>query len=216
MSLPPLLIQAGALVLFLLAVVLRPVAQGVGPSEGLPVLSVRPTLTPAIVLGLALAYAFSLVWLAVRWHRFVLLNERAHPLSPPPRAAMWRYVGIGVTGGGGSLAFVIVLILMFLASALMLVLGTALPGATIGAPHPLRAAWNGMKPAGGVVLLLTIAGSLLNWLAQVALELLQRSDVVPVGVYLGIGLILYWLSMLFSLSVPTTLWGHFVEGRPLR
>ncbi len=55
MSPPPLLIQAGALVLFLLAAVLRPVAQGVGPSEGLPVLSVRPTLTPATVLGLALA-----------------------------------------------------------------------------------------------------------------------------------------------------------------
>ncbi len=40
-----------------------------------------------------------------------------------------------------------------------------------------------MKHAGGVVLLLTIAGSLLNWLAQVGLELLQRSDIVPVGVY---------------------------------
>lgn len=50
-------------------------------------------------------------------------------------------LGIGVTGGGGFLAFVTVLILMFLASALMLALGTAaLPGAAIRAPHPRRAA----------------------------------------------------------------------------
>lgn len=191
--------------------------------------------TPLIVL-MILGFAICGVWLAVRWHRFVLLDERAHPLSPPPAAAMWRYVGFalivplaalplllvtflfmaaGVNLGLGLPAVIILVILMFLTSGLMLILGTALPGAAIGAPHPIRAAWNGMKPAAGVVFLLLIAGSVANWLGQYGFALLQRSG-LPLSVYLGINLAFYWLSTLFGLSLLTTLWGHFVEGRPLR
>ena len=111
-----------------------------------------------------------MAWLAVRWHRFVLLDESRKLLAPPSRAAFWRYVGtlvltlilmipamlvtIGVLyavhqGGIPVLTFIVILVLSVLLYALTLVLGTALPGAAVGAHRPIGAAWRALKPAAG-------------------------------------------------------------------
>lgn len=222
-SVPPLAIQA-----ILLGIVVSWLAglDGNQPSGGW-------FLT---VLALGLVYLLSLVWLAVRWHRFVLLNEQENLLSPPPRAAMMRYVGVCLlialamfaaalliglvvtavaAGGGGLLAVLAAVAMAILAHGLALILGTALPGTAIGARQPVRAAWESMKPAGGTVLLLAIIALAVNALAEAASMAVEASD-LPDALIFGFILVFYWLASLVTLSVLTTLWGHYVEGRPLR
>lgn len=191
-----------------------------------------PAALLAMGLAMGLAMVISFVWIAVRWHRFVLLNEQGL-FRPPSGAAMLRYVGVTVLTVlvmiPPSLAMWLVFRTLVLAAppvsavvlgagailtqALALILGTALPGAAIGAANPLRTAWRALSPAWGTVLALTIpaifAGSIIEGLSRAVASTLP--PVAAIGT-----LILYWLSWLIGLSVLTTLWGHYVEGRPLR
>ncbi len=183
-----------------------------------------------------LVFAATLVWFAVRWHRFILLDERQQLLALPPAKALMRYIGVsfltflmlvpvGIAvmmsvyaayeGGGSVVSLIVGMVLVFLLYVLALILAAALPGAAIGAGRPIRAAWRALKPAAGTILLLTLLGFVGYEITEAAFFAF-----VAIGVPLALAILLtavaYWLSTLISLSVLTTLWGHYVEGRPLR
>ncbi|WP_207102729.1 hypothetical protein [Paracoccus shandongensis] len=197
----------------------------------------QPGIGPiSLMLALMLGAAACVVWFAVRWHRFVLLDESKNLLAPPSRAAFWRYVGtmvltvilmipamlvtIGVLyavhqGGIPVLTFIAILVLSVLLYALTLVLGTALPGAAVGAHRPIGAAWRALKPAAGTIVLLTIMGLVSYEVIEAMLDMFLAIG-LPTSLVVILSAIAYWLSTFIGLSVVTTLWGHFVEGRPLR
>lgn len=183
-----------------------------------------------------LSYVLLMAWLAVRWHRFILLDEHKHLLAPPSRAPFWRYIGALLRSivivvpailamlaalfvvsevGSGILTIVLMVVMNLLFFGLLLILGAALAGAAVGAPSPIRTAWEKMKPAGGTLLVLSLTAFIGNEVVEAIMEATASSrwpDLAKV-----IAMVCYfWLSVLFSLSVLTTLWGHYVEGRPLR
>ena len=215
-----------------------PLAVGLALGAGL-VTVVRLGIAPpgwGGLVTLSLAYGLILVWLAVRWHRFVLLDDRADVFASPPRGPFWGYIAtilqsililvpftlaaiavLFVVSQSRSMVLVLVVgaVINLLIVGLSLILGTALAGAAIGAPRPIPTAWKRLKPAGGTLLVLSLA----VWIGNGAAEAIAASAAasgVPTLVKVIVTFCHVWLSLLISLSILTTLWGHYVENRPLR
>ncbi len=179
------------------------------------------------------------VWIAVAWHRFVLLAEEPHTVLPPFLGdKMGAYflkallIGIALVALGMILGMIVGVIAMPLFSAgaglfgMMLVgvlvqvpmiffglrLATALPGAALGVEHGFGAGWAATAEDWKTILQLSVI------LAAVMLVL----NLVGWLVFGGFGLlaqlwqlIIGWPVMLVGLSVLTTLYGHYIQKRPL-
>ncbi|MFQ6546920.1 hypothetical protein AADZ90_003130 [Aestuariibius sp. 2305UL40-4] len=171
-----------------------------------------------------------IAWLAVPWHRYVLLSERqGWRASIPGRAtlsyALWAVLLIagaflpvialapfGWLGGGfpfvvGILAFGLVLFGLYVGFRLSLVL----PSIAVGRPLRLAEVWSLTGPhravIAGVLALIIGVYLLVGWVG-ILLESLHPALIVAATP-------LSWLSLLFDVSVLTTLYGHIVEDRPL-
>lgn len=97
--------------------------------------------------------------------------------------------------------------------ALLLRLSTALAGAALRQPRPLGTAWRATRGQGPTFILL---GAVM-YVTQLALPLAAPMlAMAPWPVIILTSTMVTWLSGLLWLSVTTTLWGHFVEGRALR
>lgn len=181
------------------------------------------------------------VWIAVNWHRYVLLNEPQPIIPNMPLGAMMRYIGtailIGIliilpfiaavlvfqliapiAGGGGFLALIFGFALALALMVVSLRLSVALPAAAIDAPNPITTAWRETAGNNGSFLLLSI----LMILLQLPFNLLEYVPIGPstpvvVSVFLSLlSIVLLWIYMFISLSVLTTLYGYFIEKRQLR
>lgn len=179
------------------------------------------------------------VWIAVAWHRFVLLAESPTSAIPPlMQDRMMAYflrslllvlvllvagavIGsvVGVLAGGmmmhgaGVLGFLLMVLLVQLPLIFLgLRLATALPGAALGSDQGIWAGWEATKSDWQTILQLAAILAV----AMIALHL--------IGLFLfgghGFGALLWqfvsgWPVMMAGLSVLTTLYGHYIEGRPL-
>lgn len=197
----------------------------------------------------ATAIAELLTWLvllptAVSWHRRVLLGE-------PPRLiarGRWRQVlSYALTGLLFSLlSFMMVVPVVFLASALSALFGdssiglssgiarlafmfpglmvvaafairlaTAFPGAALGQIPAIKTAWRATRGymrsflALGLVYVVAQGGLALLSLGIISLTGSAIATMLTLGV-------VSWAVTMLALSVLTTLWGYFVEGRDLR
>lgn len=210
-----------------------------GPTGGL----LEPAAPDAgFVLGTILALVVvvaTALWIAVAWHRYVLLSEEPKGFVPAfhgDRIAAYLL---------RSLAYLVVLVvvavvLSFVQSAianalsvssvsafmiLMLVivlmptltvglrLSSGLPGAAIGATGDFTAGWRATTGATG-----DIAGlAVILVLAQTALQLvgfaLSSADLSILSFAWEV--VTSWLVTMVGVSVLTTLYGHYVEGRTL-
>ncbi|MBC9247901.1 hypothetical protein H4P12_14565 [Paracoccus sp. 11-3] len=195
---------------------------------------------PLLVAFLLLPF----VWIAVNWHRFVLLNQPQSILPRLPMNAVLRYIGTailiailllvplalaaatfqiiaGVLGSAGItfvLAFAFGIAIMLALMVASLRLGVALPAAAIGAPDAITTAWKATAGNTGTFLLLGVLMALL----QIPINLITMVPTGPATPFLVSILILLltiavlWIYMFISLSVLTTLYGYFVERRQLR
>lgn len=172
-------------------------------------------------------------WIAVSWHRFILLEE--YPTGFLPE---FRFDRILAYFGRGLMLALIGLIaflpLMFLLAVigeqsvgLSVVLTVAyslfvsvglfplmiiLPAAAIGHPLSLSEAWNRTTGTAGAIVVLLVVAVLFQLLVQVVSTVLM---LVPV---LGVLLVLFASLLvlpLINVSVLTTMYGVFVEGREL-
>lgn len=193
-------------------------------------------------LGFILVLAVSLVtamWIAVAWHRYVLLAENPKtPLPPLMTDRMLAYflrslvIGIVLIVAGAVLGAVIGSLAMglmtngaaglgFLVMALLVQLpliflgfrlATALPGAALGVDHGLMAGWNATQSDWKTILQLSVIVALALWVI----------NMIGIFVFGGFGVaallwqfVTGWFVMMIGLSVLTTLYGHYIEGRPL-
>lgn len=217
-----------------------PLVVGLGVAAGMIMVRQHWTRSPGLggggLVTALLAYLLVMAWLAVRWHRYILLDEHENLFAPPSRAAFWRYVGamlrivlvivlvllaalpmLYVISRTGSwvLAIFIAVVMNLLFFGLTLILGAALAGAAIGAHRPIRTAWERLKPAGGTLLVLSLLALAGNEAVEALLKAAASSGLPGVFKVIVIACC-SWLSLLIGLSVLTTLWGHYVEDRPLR
>lgn len=116
------------------------------------------------------------------------------------------------------LVMVLTVIAMLCVMSILLRLNTALPAAAIGAAEPIQTAWKATSGQGGTFLLLVMMMAAL----QIPMNMIGLLPTGPAntGFLMIFDLLLLlmgsWVYMIISLSILTTLYGHFVENRPLR
>ncbi|GHG82894.1 hypothetical protein [Pseudodonghicola xiamenensis] len=173
------------------------------------------------------------LWVAVAWHRYVLMEHYPQGLMPEFRsremlvyfAKTLLLIAITVLPAGVVFALILnvgtpepvsVAVLIVLALVLIWVtmrLSVLLPAAAIGRRLTMAAAWRATQPISlgviGLVLLIMLTSAVL--FIPVLLVSLGTS------VFIGIAgaIVVQWFCTLLSLSVLTTLYGVYVEGRAL-
>ncbi|WP_369929765.1 hypothetical protein [Leisingera sp. XS_AS12] len=177
------------------------------------------------------------VWVFVSWHRFVLLEEYPSGLLPAFRAdRILAYVGnalllflvgmaflipvagtavlaAGILGESGAAVSVLVAILFCLFMAVAIYrLTPILPAAAIGQPLKLRDAWDKTRGTTTTIVMLVVLLAVFNVLLQVVVDL-SMAVFAPLGILFMILATL--VATLVNVSVVTTFYGHYVEGRPI-
>lgn len=197
--------------------------------EGMPMMDVRAAF-PTLLLGIAAIVAS--LWIAVAWHRYVLNEE--YPQGWLPRwhgSNMLNYLGRSIMIGllialamlvaaipGGLLTLsapglggVLVFGLIGLAAYLFFRLAVMLPAAAMGRPMTLGDAWTATKDKDGAVVLL----ALIVIAASVIIQLPSLAGGQGTVVDLLYQIVTGWFATIIGISVLTTLYGHYVEGRPI-
>ena len=179
---------------------------------------------------------FPAIWFAVNWHRFILLEEYPRGFFPPvPKGEMWRYFGysfligflvllmaiplmmltFGALAAAGSANFfsfqgMIEFGAILLFTAVAMRLGLILPAVSIGEKSALGAMWGKTSGHSGAIFTLAFCIAVIGQ----AFEYLP--SVLPTGL-LSVSFIV--VSQLFlvvlNISILTSLYGHYVEGRPV-
>jgi hypothetical protein len=200
--------------------------------EGTQVPIMSPeTIFPTIVLGL-LAVIASL-WIAVAWHRFALTGESTSGWLPQFHgSAVMGYLGrsiligvlvvlgvmvlsipIGIISIGlPALAGIMSLILIGAAAYLFFRLGIMLPAAALGEKLTLGETWDVTKGRSSIILVL----ALIVVGASVIIQLPSWFNDNPSSIInMVYSLVVNWFATIIGISVLTTLYGHFVENRPI-
>lgn len=187
------------------------------------------------ILTLGLVAAICFIWVAVAWHRYVLLEEEPGPFfARMQRGPMMAYLAASVRLflvvflfailisvvvsilGGILFVFPMLGILIFtfgsvVLSAFILGLSMILPAAALQDPIPLaqarQTAWANLGP----ILVLSLLITLLNSIPQI----LTGTPLGPVVNSVSYQLPSQWLITMLSISVATTLYGYFIQGREL-
>lgn len=192
--------------------------------------------TALTALGTVVVYLFVIAWVAVGWHRFVLLED--YPGMVP------RLQGLPVLAYAGR-AVVVALLLMLAAVPAILVLGGAaaavglggspaaavlisfvagvlftylwlrialvLPATAVGRPMAIREAWEVSGRVSQEILQATFIVVALNAFATILTQALFGIGPLALVANLAVS----WLTLMVGTSLLTTLYGHLVEGRSL-
>jgi len=191
---------------------------------------------PTIILGIVIGFLY--LWIAVAWHRFVLVDEMPQTLLPPLHGdRMAAYFGrsvlmllvilaliivlgfingiIIVATNGAPLALVLTtLLLIFVTLVLSYRLAPMFPAAAIGRTLGLRDAWAATAGANGTI----VALALISAVASVAVDLpVYLFQAIPGGVIIAFlwTAVTGWFKLLIGVSILTTLYGVFVEKRQI-
>ena len=183
-----------------------------------------------------------LLWSAVAWHRFILLNERGHGLLPPLHPLqMWGYfvrglwlllLGVplffaqgfvvGFVRGFTKAAFhvspglvveAVGLCLALPFVALMLRLFVAVVPVAVGRDEQTGSVWRSMRLNLWPLVVVSAGLLLFDQTLSLGVARLGMTSMSTPGLSLTVAS--QSLATILSLSVLTTLYGHYVEGRPL-
>lgn len=195
-----------------------------------------------LVFGTFLVSALSVIvtlWIAVGWHRFVLLDER--PAGVMPRfhgGRVLAYLGWSILIGllvalvafAVSMLFGVVLITLVPGGLAGLLLGAAslfvsmilfyrlavkLPAVAIGREMTFGEAWAATRGHSGTVVVLALLTVAFSILLQVP-TMLDGGGVGGFGaVTVLYQLVVQWFATLLGVGTLTALYGHLVEGRPV-
>lgn len=173
-----------------------------------------------------------MLWIVTSWHRFVLLEEYPEGWVPPFRFdRILSYIGHALMLG------IMMLIVMVSAATVIIGLSSAspvlggillttgglaigvllyrflpiLPAAAIGKPLKLSESWEATKGETLTILGLMLIGFLFQLLLNIVAVLF---GLVPVIGPLLIYAVLLIMSLV-NVSILTTLYGHYIEGRPI-
>lgn len=226
----PVLCFGGAIWAFLYSIGL-PLSTLIGPT----VRFTSNELSSGIFLKFGLFWllaALLAVWGVVAWHRYVLLEETPKGWIPPFRGPavrkyVWRlilfvlalfalaiplgFLIIGVVSALGWLGLALFAIAGVLLGTVFTQLAVTLPAAALEKPLSFGEAWEASIDDFWQVLLLVVLVAALQYAADWISTQLVFVPVLNVVVPLLFGVFLAMLNV----SILTTLYGHFVEDRPI-
>lgn len=188
----------------------------------------------SISLALLILIAVEL-WVFVSWHRFILLEEYPEGWFPSFRTGrILSYLGHGVLIALMAVLLVVPMFVIFFALVAVAVwpglvglfifgymiflfiaiyrFAPILPAAAIGQPLKLGDAWKATSGSSGTIVLVLILLGVLQILLQVVIGL-SVSIFAPLGFAFAVFAML--VMTLINVSVLTTFYGHYVEGRPI-
>lgn len=222
-----------ALTLSFLPLLLAVLGIGIGMAarQALAVGDPPGIIVAVVAVAIVATFVLAFVSLAASWHRHVLLGERPQvfrSIGGSEARYFWAAVRmslvimlivfmpmiliVALTSALNGSIYVTMLASLIIGIAVAIIglrLGTGLAGAAIGAAKPLTTGWKGTESCLGTLLLLAV-------FSQILQTILNLASQIPGLVGLVVTLLAAWLGTLLSLSIITTLWGHFVEGRALR
>ncbi|WP_371155604.1 hypothetical protein [Jannaschia sp. 2305UL9-9] len=185
----------------------------------------------ATLLTVVLNLVVSL-WVAVAWHRYVLLSERPAGWVPPVNGgAMLGYlgrslligllVGVAIVGISIPLGFLTLAlpggtllvgaVSLFIGMIVFYRLAVVLPAGAIGRKMTLGEGMEATKGHTETVLVLALLTVGFSLLLQVPAMLDGTVGMISI-VYQGV---VGWIGLMLGVSTLTALYGHVVEGRPV-
>lgn len=173
---------------------------------------------------------FVSAWVAVSWHRFILLEEYSGILPALSGRPIWSYVGrtllcilvITVLAACGLLLLSLVpgvvlgvifaLILMAFLSVVWFRIGVSLPAVAVGKPVGMGDAWRATGKLADTIIKVVLLLFVIGMIAGAA-----TTGLYNINVYLGyaVDIFVQWVTLMVGISILTTLYGHVIEGRPL-
>ncbi len=192
-----------------------------------------PNSLPASSVFFQLLTVVFTMWVAVSWHRFVLLEEYPNGVLPKFHGGlMLVYFGygilLGIVVGLGTIALgALVGLALFTVPVLMIAgiiivsvagawafyrLSPILPACAIGNRLGMKEAWAATKPHSGAIL-----GAMVIFVVSIFALAFAGAAVATVIPFLGGVMLLAfnWLYILLGISFLTTLYGVAVEGRSI-
>ena len=173
------------------------------------------------------------LWIAVSWHRYVLLEEYPNSWIPTFHGtAIVTYFGRGFLIGLLIIAVLMVvstvlgLVLVLISPNAIIMVGVVafavasfifyrlcpvLPSAAINQPMTFGEAWKATANNGGTIGVLVFLLILSSLVANLPNQIGGADTTIGIIYSLVIG----WFIMLIGVSVLTTFYGHFIEGRAI-
>lgn len=192
------------------------------------------------VIAILILALFISGWVAVSWHRFILLEEYTGLLPAVSGRPIWGYIGrtllygllimlvafvlsmilalllVPFAGGPADGPFVVGLFVGFLLVACLSYIwfrvGIALPSVAVGKPIGMREAWRASAKLSGTIFWIVIIIAVVSVIAGIGTQGLY--GIHPV-LGLAVDVFVQWLTLMVGVSILTTLYGHVIEGRPL-
>jgi len=190
----------------------------------------------AVLYGILAAQVVITAWIAVSWHRYILLNERPGTVLPRWSGGrvfsyIWGTVLLVlvvflfavVVGGAffvigkilspftnfGALGWVLPLFLVVFIMYFIARVSLVLPARALGQEMGFKESWNITQPVAWSV-----------FFASVFLALIEGLLNIFVGLFTGniayaLSVIAAWVTTMIGVSILTTLYGHLVEKRDL-
>lgn len=213
------------------------IAIALGTSPNMAVAPEDTTTGEAFAMLLAvLALLIALFWIAVAWHRFVLLHERPAGFIPSFDAGrLLRYAGwsiliallslligavlwlalgtlffsiFGLTPVASLLTVISVLVPVF---TFLYRLSIILPGVAVDRKVGLTDGWVATTGETPTILILAFLSGATSIVLGSPLGMLPEGSIVALLWQVITG----WVQMMVSASILTTLYGHYIEKRPL-
>lgn len=195
-------------------------------------------MSPAVALaslGSVLVTMAVSIWIAVAWHRYVLLEEVPRGWVPAFHGGLM----LGYLGRSILLGIIVIAIAVVMGSIFGVVAaGLGLPGIAVAGgvlslaagifvfyrlcpilpagasaqPISLGRAWSATQATGGAVIVLVILTLLASFILGIPNYVSGDPNSTLSIIY---SLVVGWIMMLVGISVLTTFYGHYVEGREI-
>ncbi len=189
------------------------------------------------LMALMLVSIVTGLWIAVGWHRYILTEEQPGLLPPFHGERMLGYFGKGIEIGlilivplilttllvvvvilplakmGATTATTIVPYIMMLPVGVIGIrLSAMLPGAALGPDVPIGTGWSATKGETGAILVLVVIWALISGALNVIGTVAFGKTTIPAYAW---ATLVQWATLMISVSILTTLYGHYIEKRPL-
>ncbi|MHA6298358.1 hypothetical protein [Devosia sp. CAU 1758] len=178
------------------------------------------------------------LWIAVGWHRFVLLNEQPNAVLPqvhgdrmlaylgrlvqtflvlllPAIVVVFLVISLAMAMGGNEIMVMLLsIVTIFVMTFVSYRLSPMLPGAAVGQGLGVAEAWKTTRGTGMAILGLAIVSAI----AAVAIDIpgtlmLSQSNGLVFGlIWLALS---GWVKLIVGVSIITTLYGVYVEKRTI-